>query len=149
MTTTLSHDPSATAVAQSRPRNALNAISLVLAALLLVASVVVGFWFIDAAPKQAGTAKAKQLTSNSEMVIYGGDAYTGIQNAAAETERSVVESANTLAALASAQHADQAVADAERWGHLWKALAALVIALGAANFTVALQRFAATRAQLA
>jgi hypothetical protein len=148
MTTNLSHDPSATAVAQSRPRKALNAVSLILAALLLVASVVVGFWLIDTAPKQAGTAKAKELTSKSEMSIYGGDAYTGIQNAAAETERSVVESANTLAALESAQHSKQAAADAERWGHLWKALAALVIAVGAANFTIALQRFAATRAQL-
>lgn len=129
----------------SRHGGRLNWVSLILATLLLIASVGVGVWLIESAPDGARTAEANQLATHSDLVTYGGDAYTGIQNAAAYTEAAVVDEANTLSALASQLHKEQAAADTERWGHLWDGLAALIILIGAANFILALQRFAAHR----
>lgn len=61
-----------------------------LAALHLVGALVLG------AP-QLGE-EAQELSSNAEHESFGGDAYTGIQNAAADTENAVVEAANSQAA---------------------------------------------------
>lgn len=40
-------------------------------------------------------ASFDELKSSTEISAYGGDAYTGIQNAAAYTEQAVIEAANS------------------------------------------------------
>lgn len=61
-----------------------------LAALHLVGALVLG------APELGD--EAPELSSAAERTSYEGDAFTGIQNAAADTENAVVEAANAQAA---------------------------------------------------
>lgn len=119
---------------------AVNVLSLILATALLVASVLAGFWLIDSAPDAPRTPTASELSAVAAHEYYGGDAYTGIQNAAADTENAVVVGANELAELASELQETQLEADAAWWTHLWTALAALIVVIAAANFINVLQR---------
>ena len=130
---------------KGRPRRGrapvMNLISLVLSALLLAATVAAGMWLISTAPGVPQSPTAQRLSSSAARSFYGGDAYTGIQNAAADTENSVVAAANASANHASTLQASQLDAEAAWWGHLWKGLSALIIVIAAGNFITTLQRF--------
>ena len=115
----------------------LNVASLVLSGLLLVCSLVAGGWLIRDVPEGVHGVGPGHARSQAQHIEYGGDAYTGIQNAAAETEQAVVEQTNTLAGLAAAQVNEQTA----EWNRLWTALGLLIMLLGGINFVVALQRF--------
>ena len=118
----------------------MNVISLALATLLLAGSVVVGVWLVDSAPIAPRAPAAAELTSTASRANYGGDAYTGIQNAAADTEKSVVAGANSVNSYARDLRVAEINAESAWWGHLWKGLAALIIVLASANFVTVLQR---------
>ena len=122
-----------------------NLIALVLAALLLAAAVVAGILLISTAPGAPQTPTAQNLSSSAVRSYYGGDAYTGMQNAAADTENAVVDAANASATHASALNASQLEAEAAWWGHLWKGLSVLIIVIAAGNFITSLQRFLAAQ----
>ena len=130
---------------EGRPRRrrvpVISLISLVLATLLLAAAVAVGVWLISAAPAAPLAPAAQKLSTSAARSYYGGDAYTGIQNAAADTENSVVAAANAAATHASTLQTSEFHAQAAWWGHLWKGLSALIIVIAAGNFVTALQRF--------
>src|SRR4051794_23196304 len=68
-------------------------IPLALAMLWLVASVIVGIGLMKDEPAKvsAPSVPTPALSATSEHSLYGGDAYTGIQNAASDTEHSLVE----------------------------------------------------------
>lgn len=117
-------------------------LSLALSAIALIAAVVVGVGFIKGseADRPTITAAPPALTTTASHQFYGGDAYTGIQNAAADTAHAVVDGVNDLGALqlrAAQQTAASAYASERR---LMQGLGALLIALGVVNFTVALGR---------
>jgi hypothetical protein len=137
----------ATSAADARRRrgSAVNLTSLILAALLLGASLAFGAWLIASAPEAPRAPYVLDLASLAERSSYGGDAYTGMQNAAADTENSLVAGTNKMIGLASALQENQLEADAAWWGHLSKGLAALVVAIAAGNFITVLQRFGTTR----
>ncbi|MDQ1106323.1 hypothetical protein QE364_003178 [Nocardioides zeae] len=138
--------PPASFKASNRRRSGgiLSAISLALAAVLLVGSLLAAKWVVEEAP--GGRASGYQdVASTSSYEFYGGDAYTGIQNTAADTEHTVANATNALGEVARAQ----ASAANDRWEHLWAALAILLVVIGAANFVLSLQRFAAHRASAA
>jgi hypothetical protein len=124
-----------------RSRRAVSAfVPLALAAFLLLSSVVAAAWLVKAAPTDTWNPSAEHLQAQSGHVAYGGDAYTGIQNAAADTEHAVVVGSNAVTDLVAAEHKDRSIADAERWAHLWKAIAVLMVLLAGANFVIVLQR---------
>lgn len=139
--------PLAPVAAPKRRVDVTNLAALVLAALLLAASVAVAVWLINSAPEVPGTPDAQKVSSLAGRTSYGGDAYTGIQNAAADTENSVVAGTNSVTKYAGALQENQLAADAAWWGHLCKGLAALIVAIGAGNFITVLQRSGATRRQ--
>ncbi|MEO6471878.1 MAG: hypothetical protein ABIR57_08225 [Aeromicrobium sp.] len=116
-----------------------NAVSLVLAALLLAASIAFGLWLVNSSPRVDRSPTAAQLTSSATRESYGGDAYTGMQNAAADTENAVVEGTNAITDNASALVRAQQQGENALWNHLWKGLAVLIIVLAASNFIRVLQ----------
>src|SRR3954453_22365595 len=79
----------------------LHAFLLVLASLWLIASVAAGVWLFTGTKSGAVHLRASRptLTAQSTQASYGGDAYTGIQNAASDTEHAVVEGSNQLAGV--------------------------------------------------
>lgn len=121
-------------------------IALAVACVWLVASVVIGMEIMKGSSSASPSLSATmpQLTPSAKRMSYGGDAYTGIQNAAAETENSVIKSANGLAELAvdlenaSADYNRGLVQDAV--SPLAKGLGFLIIGVGVVNFTIALSR---------
>jgi len=112
-----------------------NARSVGLATVLLAAAVAAAIWLIVGAPDTGGHDPS-EIEPVAELGFYGGDAYTGIQNAAAYTEVAVAESGNALAEL----NADIADDNAEQWKHLYNGLAALLVLVASANLTLALRR---------
>jgi uncharacterized membrane protein YidH (DUF202 family) len=74
-----------------------------------------------------------------------GDAYTGIQNAASDTEHAVVDGVNELGAFQLALQQAVAAQEARRSSHFQSqvqdGLGILIIGIGVLNFTVALTRF--------
>jgi hypothetical protein len=128
--------------------SAVNLVSLILAAVVLAGSLAVGVWLVKSAPTPAKTPDAHALVAQAAHSVYGGDAYTGIQNAAADTENAVVDGANSETQLASALQENQLAADAAWWGHLWKGLAALIVVIASCNFVVVLQRFGAMQRRM-
>jgi hypothetical protein len=89
------------------------------------------------------------LTASSELSAYGGDAYTGIQNAAAYTEQAVVNGVNELAtfqlALQKAVAAEDAHHSASAQAHVEDGLGFLSIGVAVVNLTVALTRLTNAR----
>jgi hypothetical protein len=121
-------------------RSLLARVALVIAVIWLIVSVAAGAWLI----KTAGTddqvmspAKAPRLSATSALSAYGGDAYTGIQNAAADTEHSVVNGFNSLAAYQQALAQAKADSDLATSERLQQALGLLIIGLGVLTFVVA------------
>jgi hypothetical protein len=121
-------------------------IPLALAMVWLVASVIVGAELMQAetANVSAPTVPIPALSPTSEHSVYGGDAYTGIQNAASDTEHSLVDGVNQLAAFQLALAQAVAKQDSQRsssmQSEIQKGLGFLIIGLGVLNFTVALTR---------
>jgi hypothetical protein len=121
-------------------------IPLALAVLWLIASVIVGVQLMQHDPEEVSAldVTAPKLSASSEHVFYGGDAYTGIQNAAADTEHAVVDGVNQLGAFQLALQ--KAVADQENrqsasvQTEMQKGLGFLIIGVGVLNVTVALTR---------
>jgi hypothetical protein len=115
--------------------------SLLLATLWLAVSIGAGIWMIASSPTHKNVdVRVTHLTASSEETEYGGDAYTGIQNAASDTEHAVVDGVNGLARmefnLAQAsmeqRHDDAA--------HLADGVGFLIIGIGVATFILTLQR---------
>lgn len=75
-------------------------IAMVLATGYMVASIVAGVGLMHPGQVRAASIHTTEaeLSSQSLRKAYGGDAYTGIQNAASDTENAVVRAANMLAA---------------------------------------------------
>ena len=148
------HDPAAASVAATERRPAASGVrarggvvSLCLASVLLVSALAFGFWLVKEAPDvSSGSVDHPGLSASGDYSAYGGDAYTGIQNAAVDTEVAVVDGANALADVAIALDTRREAAAAAQWRHLWFALSALLIALAAVNFNVSLQRYLTPRA---
>jgi hypothetical protein len=121
-------------------------IPLALAMLWLIASVIVGLKLIQDEPDEVSAlgVPTPTLSASSEHIFYGGDAYTGIQNAASDTEHAVVEGVNQLAAFQLALQQAMAEQDSRRsssmQSEMQKGLGFLIIGLGVLNFTVALTR---------
>ena len=130
--------------APKRPRrrvpSILNIVSLALATLLLAGSIAVGVWLVTAAPVGAVAPAARGIATEASRESYGGDAYTGIQNAAADTENSVVAGANSINKYARDMRVAELNTESAWWGHLWIGLAALLIVLASINFIAVLQR---------
>lgn len=126
-------------------------VPLVLALLWAIPSVVVGVNLITDTPSSAVSvgAAAPSLTSSSEELAYGGDAYTGIQNAAAETERAVVDGFNQLGSfeleLQRSVAQQQAKRAAASQAHVEDGLGWLLISLAVLNITVAVGRLTSGR----
>ena len=82
--------------------------------------------------------------ASSERTSYGGDAYTGIQNAASDTEHAVVVGVNELAtfqlALQQAIAAQDSQRSADLEAHVQDGLGFLIIGIGVLNLTVAMTR---------
>jgi len=113
---------------------------------LLVSAIAFALWLTTEAPEVSpNSATRPDLSASADYSVYGGDAYTGIQNAAVDTEVAVIAGANALSELAIELDAERAAAVADQWHHLWVALAALIVTVGAVNFNVALQRFLSLR----
>lgn len=112
----------------------------------LIASVVIGVGFIQEAPESAAavTVETPELSASSSYSFYGGDAYTGIQNAASDTEHAVVDGVNGLAEFQLALEQKLAAQEARRWAEsesrLHDALGFSIIGLGVLTFVVALGR---------
>lgn len=121
--------------------SALRALPLLLATLGLIGSVVAAVWLTSAVPSHAGVPDTELLTAQGDYETYGGDAYTGIQNAAADTEVAVIEAGNASMEQARENLATQLEQAGEQWRHLYTVLAMLVVAVGLATFTLALQRY--------
>ena len=139
--------------APARPerRNVWAWLPLVLAVLWAVPSVMVGLDLIQDTPSAAVslTASAPNLSSTSEELAYGGDAFTGIQNAAAETEKAVVDGFNQLGTfqleLQKSTAEQQARQAASSQARLEDGLGWILIALAVVNLTVAVGRLTAGR----
>jgi hypothetical protein len=121
-------------------------IPLALAMIWLFASVFVGVRLMqdEAAKVTAPSVPTPALSPSSEHTLYGGDAYTGIQNAASDTEHSLVEGVNQLATFQLALQQAVAEQDNQRSSsmraEMQKGLGFLIIGLAVLNFTVALTR---------
>jgi hypothetical protein len=119
---------------------------LLLAVAWLIPSVLVGLNLIQDKPNRAESISVTtpSLTASSDLVTYGGDAYTGIQNAAAYTEKAVVDGTNELAAfqldLAKAEAAADARRSASNQARLEDGLGFLIIGVAVVNLTIALSR---------
>lgn len=87
-------------------------------------------------------ASSPVVTSEAERSVYGGDVYTGIQNAAADTEQAVVAGTNSLAVQAQGLADSSAGFNQALLNHIQQGLAVLIVGVGILNFTVALSRFA-------
>ncbi|TWG92637.1 hypothetical protein L615_000700000440 [Nocardioides sp. J9] len=110
--------------------------AVAVAVLVLVASLVSAVVLIAAAPSPSGSPDADLLSQEIDYGFYGGDAYTGIQNAAADTGNAVVAGGNaTLELLTELDEAS-----AERWAHLYRGLAAMLVLAAVANLGRTLQR---------
>jgi hypothetical protein len=127
-----------------RSRRGLRVFALVLAALWLIASVAAAvslYTGVKTGPVHLN-ASSPLVTSKAEHNIYGGDAYTGIQNAAADTEQAVVSGTNSLAVQAQGLADSSAGFNQALLNHIQQGLAVLIVGVGILNFTVALSRFA-------
>jgi len=108
--------------------------------------VIVGVQVIQAKPAEVSALRVPtpSLSASSEHLFYGGDAYTGIQNAASDTEHAVVHGVNQLAAFQLALQRAVAEQDSQRaattHSETQKGLGFLIIGVGVLTFTVALTR---------
>lgn len=117
-----------------------------LAAAWLVASLVAGLHVMnmpfDVTAGQGGSAP--QLTARSMRSAYGGDAYTGIQNAASDTEHAVVAGTNEMAAvtvsLAEKNRALSVQVAQRQWDSWTFSLGFLIISAGVGPLLVLLAR---------
>lgn len=116
-------------------------LSLALATLLLAGSIFVGVWLITSVPVGATAPAARGVAAEASRESYGGDAYTGIQNAVADTENAVVAGANSINKYARDMRVAELNTERAWWEHLSTGLAALIIVLASANFITVLQRF--------
>lgn len=122
-------------------------VAMVVAAVWLVVTIVIGILTMaqTTPPTPALPGLPQDLTPSSYRSAYGGDAYTGIQNAAADTENAVIEAANAQraadAALAnwSAQYEGK-LAEAQLQP-LARGVGFLLIGTGIAPFVVTLAAY--------
>jgi hypothetical protein len=108
-----------------------------------MASIAAGSWLIVGAveePEPSGVAVPSLSVSSSEE-LYGGDAYTGIQNAAVATEQAVVEGMNEMFDLAVQLESSSSESSARHMSRLTIGLGVLIIGIGVLNFNIAVQRF--------
>lgn len=121
-------------------------IPLALAVLWLIGSVIAGVNLMlhDPIEDSALDVSTPSLSASSGQVSYGGDAYTGIQNAAANTESAVVDGVNELGtfelALQQAMDDQESRRSQSMQFELRNGLGFLIIGIGVLNFTVALTR---------
>lgn len=121
-------------------------IPLTLATLWLIVSTIVGVKLIQSEPAEVSALNVPTptLSASSDHVFYGGDAYTGIQNAASDTEHAVVEGVNELAKFQLALQRSVAEQDSKRSSNIQseiqQGLGYIVIGLGVLTFIVALTR---------
>ncbi len=102
------------------------------AGLWLVCSLAVGLWLMASSHSIAGHDVKLHPTALTNSQAYGGDAYTGIQNATANT-------ANNVRALAAFQNTnariERRVSSRANIG-----IGFIVISIGVVNFNMALRR---------
>lgn len=105
---------------------------LVIAALWLACSLAVGLWLMISSHTIASHDVSMRTIAETNAQAYGGDAYTGIQNATANT-------ANAVKALA---RFDDANARIERRvsSRANIGIGFIVISIGVVNFNLALRR---------
>jgi hypothetical protein len=121
-------------------------VPVLLAVAWLVPSVMVGLHLIQDTPPASVSLSATppNLTASSELNSYGGDAYTGIQNAAAYTEKAVVDGVNGLATFQLDLQKELAAQDASRaadsQAHIEDGLGFLIIGVAVVYFTLAITR---------
>jgi hypothetical protein len=135
--------PDVLLVPAPRSRTGLRVFALALAGLWLIASVAAAaslYTGVRTGPVHL-TASSPLVASKAERSMYGGDAYTGIQNAAADTEQAVVSGANGLATQAQELADSSAGFNQGMVNHLREGVAVLIVGVGILNFTVALSRF--------
>jgi hypothetical protein len=119
---------------------------LALAVLWLIMSVVVGLKLMQDNPEAVSAldVSTPQLATSSDHVVYGGDAYSGIQNAASDTEHAVVDGVNEMAKFQLQLQQAVATEDRQRWSLMQSKIedgfGYLVIGVGVLNLTVALTR---------
>lgn len=131
-----------TPVVPVRRRSAARTLSLVLATVWLAVSVAVGVWLFTGVKTSAIQLNATKpnLSAQSANSAYGGDAYTGIQNAASDTEHAVVDSANGLSQFSQELAESSATLDRALSNRLQQGLGILIIGVGVLTFIVALSR---------
>ncbi|MFL6239073.1 MAG: hypothetical protein ACJ735_06235 [Actinomycetes bacterium] len=114
---------------------------LVLATVWLIASVGAGVWLFTSTKADAVHLRATRptLTAQSTHDSYGGDAYTGIQNTASDTEHAVVEGSNELAGVSQELADSSAEFNRTLAKRVQQGLGVLVIGVGLLNFTLALK----------
>jgi len=126
----------------SNPKMADSQIPMILASVWLLVSIVVGLILMTGGPNKSGDVRATlpSLSSSASRSAYGGDAYTGIQNAAADTENAVIASANSLAQLelTLAQATSQSAAASGK--NTQFGIGFLIIALAVGIFVLTLRR---------
>ncbi len=117
-------------------------VSLALAAVWLAVSVAGGAWLFFGTDSGAVTLHATKpvLAAESSHTVYGGDAYTGIQNAASDTEHAVVDGTNGLANLSQELADSSASFNRGLANRMQQGLGILVVGVGLLNFTVAMSR---------
>jgi hypothetical protein len=94
---------------------------------------------------EASNVSAPSLSTSSSEELYGGDAYTGIQNAGVATERAIVDGMNEMYGLLVDLDASSAETKATDMSRVTIGLAVLIFGIGVVNFNIAFQRFADTR----
>ena len=119
---------------------------VLIASVWLAISIGVGIWLIVATPGGSTkfSVRSIHLTAASQQQSYGGDAYTGIQNAASDTEHAVVDGVNVMTDTQVALARSSAEQRHDIAAHIAVGLGALVIGVGVANFTQALRRSSVT-----
>lgn len=126
-------------------------VPLALAVGWLIPSVIFGLKLIQDEPSAASALNVTppNLSAMSAHILYGGDAYSGIQNAASDTEHAVVKGTNALAAfelsLQQAAAAQDAARSANSQARIEDGLGFLLIAIAVLNCTVALGRLTNAR----
>jgi hypothetical protein len=116
--------------------------SVLVASVWLVASVAAGIWLFVGASSDPVRLSATRpyLTPDSVHIAYGGDAYTGIQNAASDTEHAVVDATNGMVAFSQDLAESSAGFNRGLANRVEQGLAVLIVGVGLLNFTVAMSR---------
>ncbi|MFT0763078.1 hypothetical protein VRY54_08480 [Actinomyces sp. F1_1611] len=140
----LEPDPGPEVGARARSGRAVDQFLQVGAVVILALCLAAGAWiaFGSVAQPSLGPIPYQQLNQHTAMQAYGGDAYTGIQNAAADTANAVTNGVNSLnqtqvaAARAAADYQGELLA--AQFAPLRYGVAVIIVAAGLINLTVTL-----------